>query len=100
METADFDTVSRGGNVVRLRLDQPPARDAHRSGAAPAGEDGGAVPHACHPAARGLLLVLLGVSVILWNPNRHVILSSGLCLIIGVGFYACVLGCKALGDAD
>jgi lipopolysaccharide export system permease protein len=23
-----------------------------------------------------------------------------LCLIIGVGFYACVLGCKALGDAD
>ena len=47
-----------------------------------------------------LLLVLLGVSVILWNPNRHIILSAGLCLVIGVGFYACVLGCKALGDAD
>jgi lipopolysaccharide export system permease protein len=29
-----------------------------------------------------------------------VILSAGLCLVIGVGFYVCVLGCKALGDAD
>ena len=38
--------------------------------------------------------------MILWNPNRHVILSAGLCLVIGVGFYACVLGCKSLGDAD
>ena len=48
----------------------------------------------------GILLVMLGVSVILWNPNRHVALSAALCLGIGVGYYACVLGCKTLGDGD
>lgn len=48
----------------------------------------------------GTLLVVLGVAVILWNPQRHVVLSAGLCVVIGAGFYVCVLGCKALGDAD
>jgi len=48
----------------------------------------------------GTLLVLLGVSVILWNPQRHVVLSAGLCVVIGAGFYVCLLGCKALGEAD
>jgi lipopolysaccharide export system permease protein len=48
----------------------------------------------------GALLVLLGVSVILWNPQRHVVLSAGLCVVIGAGFYVCVVGCKALGDAE
>src|SRR5262249_40083402 len=48
----------------------------------------------------GFLLVVLGVSVILWNPNRHIALSAALCLGIGVGYYVFVLGCKALGDGD
>jgi lipopolysaccharide export system permease protein len=46
----------------------------------------------------GALLVLLGVSVILRNPNRHVFISAGLCMVISVWFYMCVLGCKFLGD--
>jgi lipopolysaccharide export system permease protein len=100
VESADFDTVSRGGtwyvfaSTSRLR--------EMLTGAEPRRQVKMAVQfhtRITRPFV-GCLLVLLGVSVILWNPNRHVILSSGLCLIIGVGFYACVLGCKALGDAD
>jgi len=47
----------------------------------------------------GTLLVLLGLSVILQNPNRHVFISSGLCMGIAVAYYVCLLACKFLGDA-
>jgi len=46
----------------------------------------------------GALLVLLGLSVILQNPNRHVFISSGLCMAIAVAFYVCTLACKFAGD--
>jgi len=100
VDTADYDTVSRGGtwyiyaSTVRLR-ELLTGAEARRQ-----------VKMAVLYHSRmtrplvGCLLVLLGVSVILWNPNRHVILSSGLCLVIGVGFYASVVGCKALGDTN
>jgi lipopolysaccharide export system permease protein len=100
VETADFDTVSRGGtwyvyaSTSRLR--------EMLTGAEPRRQVKMAVQfhtRITRPFV-GCLLVLLGVSVILWNPNRHVILSAGLCLAIGAGFFACVLACKALGDAD
>jgi len=47
----------------------------------------------------GALLVLLGLSVILHNPNRHVFISSGLSMGIGMGYYICTLACKFLGDS-
>ncbi|HXD85395.1 MAG TPA: LptF/LptG family permease [Urbifossiella sp.] len=47
----------------------------------------------------GAMLVLLGLSVILGNPNRHVFISSGLCLAIAISYYVCLLGCKFLGDS-
>ena len=47
----------------------------------------------------GMLLVLLGLSVILHNPNRHVFISSGLCLGISLGFNVLQLLFKFLGDA-
>jgi lipopolysaccharide export system permease protein len=47
---------------------------------------------------RDSILVLLGLSVILWNPNRHMFISAGLCIGFTVGFFLCVLGCKFLGD--
>lgn len=100
VDTADFDTVSRGGTwyvyASTSRLQQL------LTGAEPRRQVKMAVlfhTRITRPLV-GALLVLLGVSVILWNPNRHVILSAGLCLVIGVGFYVCVLGCKAMGDAD
>lgn len=46
----------------------------------------------------GALLVLLGLSVILRNPNRHVFISAGVCLVFCAWFYGCVLACKFLGD--
>ncbi len=47
----------------------------------------------------GSLLVLLGLSVILSNPNRHVFISSGLCLLIAISYHICLLICKFVGDA-
>jgi lipopolysaccharide export system permease protein len=100
VESADFDTVARGGtwyvhaSTGRLR--------EMLTGAEPRRQ----VKMAVHFHTRvtrpfaGALLVLLGVSVILRDPNRHVILSAGLCLVVGFLFYACFYGCKALGDAD
>lgn len=46
----------------------------------------------------GALLVLLGLAVVLQNPNRHVFISTGLCLAFSVWFYLCLLGSKYLGD--
>jgi len=100
VESADFDTVSRGGawyiyaSTTRLR--------EMLTGAEPRRQVKMAVQfhtRITRPFV-GCLLVLMGVAMILWNPNRHVILSAGLCLVVGVCFFACVLGCKALGDAD
>ncbi len=46
----------------------------------------------------GALLVLLGLAVVLQNPNRHVFISTGLCLAFSVWFYLCILGAKYVGD--
>jgi lipopolysaccharide export system permease protein len=46
----------------------------------------------------GALLVLLGLSVILQNPNRHVFISSGLCMAIAIAYYVITLACKFMGD--
>ncbi|MFO0798609.1 MAG: LptF/LptG family permease [Gemmataceae bacterium] len=46
----------------------------------------------------GALLVLLGLAVVLQNPNRHVFISTGVCLAFSVWFYLCLLGSKYLGD--
>jgi lipopolysaccharide export system permease protein len=97
---ADFEGVSRGAtwflfaSTPRLRelLERPePRRQAkiavefHRRITRP---------------LVGAIIVLLGLSVILRNPNRHVFISVGLCLSICALFYACVLGCKFLGTND
>jgi lipopolysaccharide export system permease protein len=48
----------------------------------------------------GVLLVFLGLSVILRDQNRNVIISSGLCLVLCVVFFAVQYTCKMLGDND
>jgi lipopolysaccharide export system permease protein len=99
-DTADFDTVSRGqtwyiyASTARLHemlTGEEPRRQVKLA----------VLFHTriTRPVI-GILFVILGVSVILWNPNRHIALSAALCLGIGVGYYVCVLGCKALGDSD
>jgi lipopolysaccharide export system permease protein len=48
----------------------------------------------------GMVLVLMGLSVILRDTNRNVIISSGVCVVLcGVFFVACH-ACKMLGDAE
>jgi lipopolysaccharide export system permease protein len=48
----------------------------------------------------GMVLVLLGLSVILRDQNRNVIISSGLCLVLCGVFFAASYACKMLGDNE
>jgi lipopolysaccharide export system permease protein len=48
----------------------------------------------------GMVLVLLGLSVILTDQNRNVIVSSGLCLVLCGIFFAACYACKMLGDSE
>ena len=48
----------------------------------------------------GAIAVVLGLSIILWNPNRHVIISAGLCMGFSAGLNLFVIACKYLGDQD
>lgn len=48
----------------------------------------------------GMVLVLLGLSVILRDQNRNVIVSSGLCLVLCGVFFAFSYTCKTLGDNE
>jgi lipopolysaccharide export system permease protein len=44
--------------------------------------------------------VVLGLSVILRDQNRNVILSAGLCLVLAAAFFVGLYACKMLGDYD
>ena len=48
----------------------------------------------------GVLLVFLGLSVILRDQNRNVIISSGLCLVLCAVFFGAQYSCKMLGEND
>ncbi len=83
VDTADFDTVSRGGTwyvyASTSRLQEL------LTGAEPRRQVKMAVlfhTRITRPLV-GCLARFARLSVILWNPNRHVILSAGLCLMIG-----------------
>jgi lipopolysaccharide export system permease protein len=48
----------------------------------------------------GILLVFLGLSVILRDQNRNVIVSSGICLVVCGIFFGINYSCKMLGDDE
>ncbi|QEL14536.1 LptF/LptG family permease [Limnoglobus roseus] len=48
----------------------------------------------------GFLMVVVGLTIILRDHNRHVLVSAGTCLIMSAIFYAAVYGCKYLGEND
>lgn len=48
----------------------------------------------------GILLVIMGISIILRDQMRHVFISAGLCLGMCAIFYGMVFACKFMGDAD
>jgi len=48
----------------------------------------------------GLVLVFLGLSVILRDQNRNVIISAGICLVLCGLFFASVHACKMMGDGE
>ncbi len=48
----------------------------------------------------GVILVVLGLSVILRDQNRNVFVSTGLCLMLCVIFFASIFACQYLGKED
>jgi lipopolysaccharide export system permease protein len=48
----------------------------------------------------GLILVVLGLSVILRDQNRNVFISAGLCLLLCAVFFAACFACQKLGEND
>jgi lipopolysaccharide export system permease protein len=48
----------------------------------------------------GMILVLLGLSVILRDQNRNIFISAGMCVLLCGVFFAALFGCKQLGDND
>lgn len=48
----------------------------------------------------GMLLVIMGLSIILRDQTRHVFISAGLCLVMCAVFFAAVFGGKFLGTGD
>jgi lipopolysaccharide export system permease protein len=48
----------------------------------------------------GMILVLLGLSVILRDQNRNIFISAGMCLLLCGIFFAALFGCRQLGDND
>jgi lipopolysaccharide export system permease protein len=48
----------------------------------------------------GITMVVLGLAIILRDQNRHVLVSAGLCLVMGTVYYALVYGCKYMGEND
>jgi lipopolysaccharide export system permease protein len=48
----------------------------------------------------GMILVILGLSVILRDQNRNVFISAGLCLVLCAAFFAVCFACQQLGDKE
>jgi lipopolysaccharide export system permease protein len=48
----------------------------------------------------GMVLVVMGLSVILRDQTRNVIISSGMCLVLCAMFFAGLYTCKMLGDSE
>jgi len=48
----------------------------------------------------GVILLIMGLAVILRDPNRHVFINAALCIMLCAIFYVSVLGCKYLGEHD
>jgi lipopolysaccharide export system permease protein len=48
----------------------------------------------------GVVLVILGLSMILRDQNRNIFISAGLCVVLGGIFYASCIACKYLGEYE
>jgi lipopolysaccharide export system permease protein len=48
----------------------------------------------------GAVLIVMGLSMILRDQTRNIIISSGQCIILCGAFYATVHTCKMLGDGE
>jgi lipopolysaccharide export system permease protein len=48
----------------------------------------------------GFILVVIGLSIVLRDQTRHVLISSALCLGMCAGFFASIFACKFAGTGD
>jgi lipopolysaccharide export system permease protein len=47
-----------------------------------------------------MLLVIMGLSLILRDPNRNVFVGVGLCLIMCAVFFAAAFACRQIGELE
>ncbi len=48
----------------------------------------------------GMILVVMGLSVVLRDQNRNVFIGAGFCMVLGACFYALCMASKYLGDQE
>ena len=48
----------------------------------------------------GMILVVMGLSIILRDQNRNVFISAGMCLSLTIVFYLTIFACQYLGKDD
>jgi lipopolysaccharide export system permease protein len=100
VEDADYDAVCRGGtwyvysSTTRLRemlVDPEPRRRGKMA----------VLFHTrlTRPLV-GAIMVVIGISIILGNPNRQIIISAGMCMAVAAALFLFTLTCKYLGDQD
>jgi lipopolysaccharide export system permease protein len=100
VQDADFDAVCRGGTWYIYA----PTTKLREMLADPEPRRRGKMAVLFHTRMTrplvGSIMVVLGLSVILFNPNRHVIISAGLCMGLSAALNLFVIACKYLGDQD
>ena len=100
-QEVDFDALDPQPQLVPVRLD---AAHLRRNCSGPDTDRVAAMAVLFHMRLTrpilGMILVLLGLSVILRDQNRNVFISAGLCLVLCAVFFVACFACKLLGDND
>jgi lipopolysaccharide export system permease protein len=96
----DFEALTRNGNWFQLASTWALFRDLMRPGAARSPSMAVLFQMRLTRPLVGMVLVLLGLSVILRDQNRNVIISSGQCLVLCAVFFAFSYACKQMGDYE
>jgi lipopolysaccharide export system permease protein len=96
----DFDALTRNANWFQLASTWSLYQDLMRPGAARSPSMAVLFQMRLTRPLVGMVLVLLGLSVILRDQNRNVIISSGQCLVLCAIFFAFSYTCKQMGDYE
>jgi lipopolysaccharide export system permease protein len=96
----DFDTVTRDRNWFRLASTEKLYEELHRPESTRLASMAVLFHMRLTRPILGMILVLIGLSVILRDQNRNVFISAGMCLVLCGVFFAACFASKLLGEND